>query len=74
MDFKFSALKSLSDADIEKVYRKVSVRKGQEGPPSAVHLVMAEAGDQKDFWIGRGESRDVSLGGRRLKVRQRHRD
>ncbi len=68
MDFQFTALKEEPKAQIEKVYRKVTVPKGKEGPPSAAHLVLATAEDRQDFWIGRGESRDVSLGGRRLKV------
>ncbi|MFO1463868.1 MAG: cytochrome c biogenesis protein ResB [bacterium] len=68
MDFQFSALKAQENARIEKVYRKVSVPNGQEGPPSALHLSLAGQAGPRDFWIGRGESRDVDLGGRRLKV------
>jgi len=68
MDFQFTAIKDEPMAQIEKVYRKVTVPKGKEGPPSAVHLDLANAAEHQDFWIGRGESRDVNLGGRRLKV------
>lgn len=68
MDFEFSVAQDLPRARIEKVYRKVSVPKGKEGPPSAVHLSLANSGGQRAFWIGRGESRDVDLGNRRLKV------
>lgn len=68
MDFDFSVVQDTPRARIEKVYRKVSVPKGKEGPPSAVRLTLANGQAQREFWLGRGESRDVDLGPRRLKV------
>lgn len=68
MDFEFSVAQDTPRARIEKVYRKVSVPKGKEGPPSAVRLSLANGQARRELWIGRGESRDVDLGNRRLKV------
>lgn len=68
MDFQFSVEQVVPQARIEKVYRKVPVPKGKEGPPSAVRLTLSLGSEKKEFWIGRGNSRDVDLGGRRFKI------
>ncbi len=68
MDFQFSVAKQVENARLEKLYRKVPVPKGKEGPPSALHLKVADGFENRDFWLGRGSSRDLMLGERRLKI------
>lgn len=68
MDFQFSLAKQVENARLEKVYRKVPVPKGKEGPPSALHLKVADGFENREFWLGRGSSRDLTLGGRKVKV------
>ena len=68
MDFQFTVAKQVEKARLEKVYRKVPVPKGKEGPPSAIHLKVADGFENRDFWLGRGSSRDLMLGGRRVKI------
>ena len=68
MDFQFSVAKQVEKARLEKIYRKVPVPKGKEGPPSALHLQVADGFQNRDFWLGRGSSRDLMLGDRRLKI------
>lgn len=68
MDFQFSLAQQVDNARLEKVYRKVPVPKGKEGPPSALHLKVADGFENREFWLGRGSSRDLSVGGRKIKV------
>jgi hypothetical protein len=70
MDFKFSISQHLEKAIPEKIYRKATVPKNkeEEGPPPAIHIALANEQEIRDFWIGRGEEREVILGNRRMKM------
>jgi len=68
MDFKFSVIKLLNKAKQSYRYRRVIVPKGKQGPSPAVHLIITRGGENQEIWIGRGESREVSVGSRNIKV------
>lgn len=68
MDFKFAVVQNLSVAKVEKKFRKVPVPQGQEGPPPAIRLHLANQQETKDIWLGRGEEKSLTLGDRPLSV------
>ncbi|HCU25916.1 MAG TPA: hypothetical protein DF383_12940 [Deltaproteobacteria bacterium] len=68
MDFNFSVTQDVPRARIEKIYRKVSLPKGQEGPPGAIHMVVGSPAEAKAFWLGRGENLDLFLDGKPYKI------
>jgi hypothetical protein len=68
MDFKFKVSEVRSRAVIVKKYRRASVPKGKEGPPPAVRIQVARGSQVQDVWLGRGQSEDLNLAGKTLKV------
>jgi hypothetical protein len=68
MDFKLSVLENVRKGRISKIYRRVPVPAGREGPPSAIRLQLSSEQGAQEFWLGRGEEQSVALGPRRLRV------
>ncbi len=63
MDFQFSILQQIEHAQLTKQFQKVSIPKGEDGPPPAIHVVIANAEEAKKIWIGRGDISSFELGG-----------
>lgn len=68
MDFQLKVSEHLKRAQIIKKYRRAIVPKGQTGPPPAIHMAVANSAGVREFWLGRGESKDVNLGDKKLKI------
>lgn len=68
MDFAFSVPKIIHRAKVTEHFRPVAVPKGKDGPPPAVHIQMARQGELEDFWLGRGQSKSITLGKENLEV------
>jgi hypothetical protein len=68
MDFRWLPQKYYSHAKTDREYRKIPVPPGQKGASPAAHLVLNWQGQQKELWLGRGESQDLVLGSRSFKI------
>ncbi|MDX1386067.1 MAG: cytochrome c biogenesis protein ResB, partial [bacterium] len=68
MDFTFSISNIVHRAEAVHQFRPVSVPPGKDGPPPAVHLQLARGGEFKDFWLGRGQSKQLDLGNEGFQV------
>ncbi len=68
MDFQFEVATALNRAEEKHQFRSVKIPQGKEGPPPAVRLHLARNGQIREFWLGRGQSQDVFLGGKSIKV------
>lgn len=68
MDFRFTVTKVYSRARTNFKFKRASVPKGKEGPPPALRIQIARDNGFADFWLGRGQARDVQVGDQNLKV------
>lgn len=68
MDFNFQVKRALNRAESKRLYREIKLPPGQEGPPPAVRINLAREGQIKQIWLGRGESQDITLKGKPLKI------
>jgi hypothetical protein len=58
----------IPDAWVSTTYKLSRIQHGQMAPPSAVHVVVGEAKNQADVWLGMGSRAVLNAAGREIEV------